>query len=458
MTTSLLRRYPHRFLAPIVTSAVALTIASCSSDDASPTEDGTTSTISSTTAHADDIEISYDVPERWDKKSVSEILESTMIGGGLDGGGGAVADGALFVGKELNQVQRSTQDGKQALDVTPLKDETVAQDGHLLESFSRAGEEYVALWRQGVPESNDDRRLGDESSSDSDVYLAVWDGAGEKVFDDPLPTVGSIGSIHSGLICDNGDLIDPLNGDTVFTDTGRAFGENDDEDDEDDEDDAIVGYGSDSPDPLLRMKAPRNDDDRNLFLSKPDYEHGTDSWNSVEVTQPSNKQVVYLETIMGNYAVFSVVAEGYSLDEMIAIDIETGEIAARGDDRCSFGNNENLRQPVQSSSDGKKVVSGEYMIDGSEGTFTCDKDRRGRFEPRLVLDDGTVYGYGSRGSGDDEDQVAASMKIGDDEALMEDGLLPFHVDGDGRGWFATSVDTDEGTETYVVVADPTDGQ
>ena len=98
------------------------------------------------------------------------------------------------------------------------------------------------------------------------------------------------------------------------------------------------------------------------------------------------------------------------------------------------------------------------MIDGSEGNFTCDKDRRGGFEPRLVLDDGTVYGYGSRGSGDDEDQVAASMKIGDDETLMEDGLLPFHVDGDGRGWFATSVDTDEGTETYVVVADPTDGQ
>lgn len=426
MTTSLLRRYPHRFLAPFVTSAVALTIASCSSDDDSPTEDGTTSTISSTTAHADDIEISYDVPEQWDKKSVSEIVESTMIGGGLDGGGGAVSDGVLFVGKELNQVQRSTQDGKQALDVTPLKDETVAQDGYLLESFSRAGEEYVALWRQGVPESHDDRRLGDESSSDTDVYLAVWDGAGEKVFDDPLPTVGSIGSIHSGLIYDNGDLIDPLNGDTVFTHTGRAFGE--------------------------------NDDDRNLFLSKPGHGHGTDSWNSVEVIQPSNKQVVYLETIMGNYAVFSVVAEGHSLDEMIAIDIETGEIAARGDDRCSFGNNDNLRQPVQSSSDGKKVVSGEYMIDGSEGTFTCDKDRRGGFEPRLVLDDGTVYGYGFRGSGDDEDQVAASMKIGDDEALVEDGLLPFHVDGDGRGWFATSVDTDEGTETYVVVADPTDGQ
>lgn len=50
------------------------------------------------------------------------------------------------------------------------------------------------------------------------------------------------------------------------------------------------------------------------------------------------------------------------------------------------------------------------------------------------------------------------MKIGDDEALVEDGRLPFHVDGDGRGWFATSVDTDEGTETYVVVADPADGQ
>ncbi|MGP9760453.1 hypothetical protein [Corynebacterium sp. AOP12-C2-36] len=436
----------RRCCAALLTGSLVLTASACGGDGADGPDDTTPTAAAAETGT--DFSLSYDVPERWDADSVTAVLESSMIGGGVESSGAVVGD-ALYVGEGLNQVKRSTEEDTELLDVTPLKQSSAGQQDYRIDSFSRQGADYVALWRKGVAESNDSRRLGDETSADAQVFLSVWDEEGSSVYDDVLDGVNQIGEVHAGLIHDSSDVYDPLTGDTMSD--GDAGNDADDGPSEE-----VVGYGATASAPLVEYRTP-GQDDLSKLLNHADLDYGTDEWKTSELLTLPERGRFSFETVIGDYAVFAVQDELFSVEGLTAVDISSGEVAARTDDSCSTSVYFDDDQPVLSSPDGSTVVYGEYMVDADEGIFSCQKSRRGGFEPRIVLDDGTVYGYGEQGSGDGAQQVAASMQVGDEEALMEQGSLPIHVDADGRGWFADAVNHSNGTDTVVAVVEPAEG-
>lgn len=440
-----LRSRSRGTLAAFLAGALVFTVTACSDNNADDDDSAAGSSHEQQEKHpAPDFSLSYDIPERWDPESVALVLESSMIGGGINGRGGAVAGDSLFVGNGLNEVKRSSPSGTELIDVTPLKQESAAQEDFHLETFSREGSDYVALWRKGVAESNDERRLGDESSTDSQIYFSVWDAEGNTVYDGALDGVDQIEHVHAGLITHRGDAIDPLTAAPVEGDAVDGTTH------------TVVGYGASAAAPLVKKETPK-DDDLSRLLNASDVDYGTDDWNASDVLTLPERGRFSFETIMGDYAIFSVQDELFSVEEMAAIDIEDGEIVSRTEDQCSTSTYFDDDNPVLTSANGTKTAYGEYMVDADNAIFSCQKNRRGGFAPYIVLDDGTVYGYGEQSSGDSSREVAASMKIGDDEALSEQGRLPIHVDDQGRGWFADSVNHNNGTDTVVAVVEPAEG-
>lgn len=445
-----LRYCPRGTLAAVLAGSLLFTAAACDSGERSA---GVSSPEQQDSSPAPDFTLSYDIPERWDPDSVAMVLESSMIGGGVNASGAVVAD-ALYVGEGLNQVKRSTADGTELLDVEPLK-QNAAQQDYRIDTFTRQGTDYVALWRKGVPESNDSRRLGDETSSDARVFLSVWDADGSPVFDGPLEGVDEIARIHAGLVEYRGDTLDPLTGEPV--DDG-------DQGDDDGDSPTVVGYGSDASEPLTKTLVPTSDEIGSMMGLK-DSRYGTDTWTQDDLPGSGGSGRAEFDTLIGDYAVFSVTGGkpanestgSGSTRETVAVDISDGTVVARTEDDCSAGFVSDDDKRLAVSPDGRVVTYAQYLIDAGNGILSCQQSRRGNFEPRIVLDDGTVYGYGERGSGDDATQVAASMKIGDEEALMEQGTLPIHVDDQGRGWFADSVNHSRGTDTVVAVVEPAKG-
>lgn len=425
----------RRCCAALLTGSLVLTASACGGDSGP----GPTAAVAETST---DFSLSYDVPERWDADSVTAVLESSMIGGGV-GSSGAVVGDALYVGEGLNQIKRSTEEDTELLDVTPLKQSSAGQQDYRIDSFSRQGSDYVALWRKGVAESNDSRRLGDETSADAQVFLSVWDEEGSTVFDGPLDGVDAIARIHAGLIEYRGDTLDPLNGEPV---RGSS---------EDEDTPTVVGYGATASEPLRTTPVPsKNEISARMGMTQDHY--GTDSWSQDDLVANPDEDKVDFKILMGDYAVFTVSSDGSST-ESVAVDISDGDIVARTDGDCSasFVPDDDKRLVV--SADGNTAAYAQFLVDADSSILSCQHSRRGDFEPRVVLDDGTVYGYGEQGSGDGTQQVAASMQVGDDEALMEQGSLPIHVDADGRGWFADAVNHRNGTDTVVAVVEPAEG-
>lgn len=444
---------PRSAAALVMITSCTFAVTACGIDDG---KDGSAASASSPASgdRWNDATMSYPVPERWDADSVATVLESSMIGAGVDGGPGVVADGALFVGAELNSVKRSA-DGEAVniLKAMPLKDTSVEQQDYRLEMFTRDSTEYVALWRKGVPESNDERRLGDENSSDTRVFLSVWDAEGTPVFDGPLDGATEPGGVVAGLAIAPGDYRD--SGNSVFDPlTGLPV------------DDETAGYDTTGHSVSNFSTKLGADDIRITRGGFYDHDYGNDAWRARDLVDAGERDSVTYRGIIGDYAFFEGDGRGNGFagssarENSFIVSIPHGEISHRSEDTCTqpILNNgptgaDNVPARSLISPDGTKVVQKEYMFDATADVFTCD-EIRGGFEPLVVLDDGTVYGYGEQGSGDSATRVAASMKIGDEEALKEDGCLPFHVDVEGRGWFADSVSTDQGTENVVFVLNP----
>lgn len=439
-----LRSRSRGTLAAFLAGALVFTVTACSDNNSDDDDSAAGSSHEQQENHpAPDFSLSYDIPERWDPESVALVLESSMIGGGVDSSGAVVGD-ALYVGEGLNQVKRSTGDGTTLLDVTPLK-QNAAQQDYRIDSFSREGTDYVALWRKGVPESNDSRRLGDETSSDAEVFLAVWDADGSSVFDGPLDGVDEIARIHAGLVEYRGDTLDPLTGELVH-----------DSDNGDGDSPTVVGYGASASEPLMKTLVPSTDDIGSM-MGMNDSLYETDSWTQDDLLNSADSGRAEFNTLIGDYAVFSISEGPSSPAETVAVDISDGDIVARTEDDCSAGFIADDDKRLSVSTDGSTVSYAQYLIDADNGILSCQQSRRGDFTPRIALDDGTVYGYGEQGSGDNATQVAASMQVGDEEALMEQGRLPLHVDDQGRGWFADSVNHNNGTDTVVAVVEPAEG-
>ncbi|MGO1992103.1 MAG: hypothetical protein ACTH2Y_09795 [Corynebacterium sp.] len=124
----------RRCCAALLTGSLVLTASACGGDGADGPDDTTPTAAAAETGT--DFSLSYDVPERWDADSVTAVLESSMIGGGVESSGAVVGD-ALYVGEGLNQVKRSTEEDTELLDVTPLKQSSAGQQDYRIDSFSR---------------------------------------------------------------------------------------------------------------------------------------------------------------------------------------------------------------------------------------------------------------------------------------------------------------------------------
>lgn len=472
-----LRSCPRGPLAAVLAGSLLFTAAACDSGDNGDNDSGERSAGGSSPEQQDsspapDFTLSYDIPERWDPDSVAMVLESSMIGGGVNASG-VVAGEALFVGENLNQVKRSTAEGSEVLDITPLKSSSVQQEDFRMEGFTRDESDYVALWRRGVPESNDSRRLGDENEADDAVFLTVLDDTGAVEFDGALAGAAAPGHITGGVAqTPNRSTGGPLTFDPL---TGENLNKGNSEQDDVDQRTSgpvstVVGYDTHGK-ALTMVSTPTATSSSKYSIESAAVNHfQTDDWSTEDLLNLEKNDWVELQGIAGDYAFFWLAHNANMWDEdkgrerEFAIHIPDGEIVYSGEDKC-FNHSENPVAPdthdsdektAALSPDGSKVVRKGFMFDGDGPSMACDTIR-GNFEPRIVLDDGTVYGYGERGSGDDATQVAASMKIGDEEALMEQGTLPIHVDDQGRGWFADSVNHSRGTDTVVAVVEPAEG-
>lgn len=463
----------RRCCAALLTGSLVLTASACGGDGADGPDDTTPTAAAAETGT--DFSLSYDVPERWDADSVTAVLESSMIGGGVNGRS-VVADGALFVGEGLNQVKRATEEGTELLDVTPLKSSSVEQQDFRMEGFRRNDTDFVALWRQGVPESNDSRRLGDENDADREVFLTVLDSSGEIRFDGALDGATEPGYVAGGLAKAPGETsrqllaYDPLTGESVSGDGGD--GEDPWSNEPGPPVTTVAGYDTRGNEVTTVTSRLPTSDARLSRGEFNDYDHHANGWSSRDVLDAGDKDTVHFAGVAGDYAFFRLKRErppfGTEVDEDLpdkfVVHIPDGTVAYSGNEDCLDNRTTRLepdvgdstRRAAFTSADQSVIVRGRLMFDADRSLLTCE-EVRGDFAPYVVLDDGTVYGYGEQGSGDGAQQVAASMQVGDEEALMEQGSLPIHVDADGRGWFADAVNHSNGTDTVVAVVEPAEG-